>query len=76
MWTRVVSVQHRNQSHKLTPTCAYYCPAYTAGGQGADAGCPARAAPGISARGSIDFYSQERQLHGPMAEWSRRAAGT
>jgi hypothetical protein len=45
LWTRVVAVQHGGRSHKLTPACAMYCPAYQLyGAHGADAPCQARAA--------------------------------
>jgi hypothetical protein len=44
LWTQVISVQHGNLSHKLTPACAMYCPAYALyGAHGTDAPCSERA---------------------------------
>jgi hypothetical protein len=68
VWTRVLTVQHMNQSYELAPFCAVTCPGYALGVHGPDLGCHERA---LALRGKadeVDFYAQERQLPGGSAD--------
>jgi hypothetical protein len=68
VWTRVINVTHLNASYELAPPWAMECPGYARGDQGGELGCAARALTLRNAAQRVEFYAQERQLHGGTAD--------